>query len=178
MIRKDGIRKTEWTDGYADYFPLPLLSRFAKANGFDLANVPWAAHLQLAAPVPTVELDPRRRVACLSGEGTHVLLQRLVFADTRVVVRTESLAYKIAPKLEELESLQTWNEDLVAPKVEAGADLDAELLAAATEFDGVCGATSDDRPVSIREMLESVDRRGEGHRLLMRELKERREATS
>jgi hypothetical protein len=174
VIRKDGLRKTQWTDKYVDYFPLPLLSRLAKANGFDIENLPWGAHLQLAGPISTNDLDIRRRVVCLRPEGVHVLLQRLVFADTRVAVKIENLAFKIAPKLDEIELLQTWNEDLVMPKVEAGGHLEKELLAAANEFDAVCEATSEDRPTSIHDLLASADRRGEGQRLLMRELKERR----
>jgi hypothetical protein len=176
VIRKDGLRKSQWTHKYVDYFPLPLLSRFAKANGFEIENLPWGADLQLAGPISTSDLDVRRRVVCLRAEGVHVLLQRLVVADTRVAVKIESLALQIAPKLDEIELLQTWNEDLVMPKADAGGDLVEELLAAANEFDAVCEATSEDRPTSIHDLLASSDTRGEGQRLLLRELKERREA--
>jgi hypothetical protein len=177
VVRKDGLRKSEWTVKHkpADYFPLPLLTRFAKANGFDIEDLPWGANLQLAAPVPTSDLDVRRRVVCLSREGVHILLQQLSFADTRVVVKMEHLVRMIEEKMEEIESLQTWNEDLVMPKVEAGGDLEAELRAVAEEFDAVCEAVSDDRPTSIHKLLANADTHGEGQRLLMRELKARRE---
>lgn len=178
VVKKDGLRKSQWTVKHkpADYFPLPLLARFGKANGFDIEDLPWGANLQLAAPIPTRDLDLRRRVVCLAREGVHVLLQQLSFADTRVVTKLEYIVHMIEEKMEEIESLQTWNEDLAMPKVEAAGDLDAELRVVAEEFDAVCEAVSDERPTSIHTLLANPDTRGEGQRLLMRELKARRES--
>jgi hypothetical protein len=172
----DGLSRKKWSRGHFNVFPLPLLSTVAKQNGFEIDDRGWGALLELAAPVETAQFDVNRRVACLAPEGVHLLLQRLVHADTRFPVREDTLAHTFAPKLEELEMLQTWNEDLVAPRVGDGADLIDELRSAATAFDEVLG--DDERygagGMSLRAMLESETHAGEAHRRLAAEIRRRK----
>jgi hypothetical protein len=170
----EGVSKRKWTNGHLGLFPLPKLSATAKANGFEVEDRAWGALLDFSAPVQTAEMDVRRRIACLTPEGIHLLLQRLVHADTRVPVREDLLAEVFEPKLEELEMLQTWNEELVLPKVEAGADLLDELTAGARDFEEVMNAKTGGRATSIRELLEIRSGAGEAHRLLTAEISLRR----
>jgi hypothetical protein len=170
-----GVSKKKWTKGHLGVFPLPRLAATANANGFELEDREWGALLDFSAPVETAELDVQRRIACLAPEGIALLLQRLVHADTRVAVREDLLAEVFEPKLEELEMLQTWNEEFVLPKVEEdGADLLDELAAAAQDFEEVMNAKTKERPASIRELLESGSGAGTAHRLLAEEMRSRR----
>jgi hypothetical protein len=170
----DGLSRKRWARGHFDVFPLPLLSTVAEQNGHKIEDRGWGVLLELAGPIETTQLDVTRRVACLSPEGIHLLLQRLVHADTRFPVREDLLASTFAPKLEELELLQTWNEELVAPVVEDGADLETELLKAAQAFDEMLNATEGHGGTSLRAMLESRTRAGEAQRLLAAEIRRRR----
>lgn len=174
VVPLQDLSKKKWTNGHIGVFPLPLLCEIARESGFEIENRGWGAQLEFAAPIETTQLDVGVRLACLSPVGIHLLLQRLVHADTRVPVRDDTLAKVFAPKLEELEMLQTWNEELVAPKVEAGGNLPTELLFAAKEFDAVMNEESEQRPVSLRKMLEADGRAGEAHRLFASELRSRR----
>jgi hypothetical protein len=90
--------------------------------------------------------------------------------DVQHPVKEMTLAKVFSPKLEELEMLQTWNEELVEPYVSDGADLVEALLAAAREFDAVMNTAEP----SLREMLESGTRAGEAQRLLAAEIRRRR----
>ena len=109
----------------------------------------WADAVLLLGHPRREELKFRQPPGAPSLRDVPLIPKRLVVADTRVAVKIENLALQIAPKLDEIELLQAWNEDLVMPKVDTGGDLVAELLAAANEFDDVCEATSKDRPTSI-----------------------------
>jgi hypothetical protein len=166
-----GLSKKKWPRGSFNVFPLPLLSAVAAANGFDINDEQWGALLELAAPIETSQLDVTRRIACLSPKGIHLLLQRIVHSDTRFPVKEMTLAKVFSPKLEELEMLQTWNEDLVEPNVSSGADLVEALLAAARAFEVVMNTGEP----SLREMLESGTRAGEAQRLLAAEIRRRRD---
>jgi hypothetical protein len=170
----NGVSKKKWTRGHLGVFPLPHLAAVAGTNGFDVEDRPWGALLDFSAPIETANLDVQRRVACLSPDGIHLLLQRLVHADTRVLVREDTLATVFAPKLEELEMLQTWNEELVLPNVEAGGDLSAELAKGAQGFEEVMNASGKSRAASIRELLESGSGVGAAHKLLSAEIRMRR----
>ncbi len=94
-------------------------------------------------------------------------------------MKLETLAETFAPKLEELEMLQTWNEELVAPRVESGENLLEHLLMEAQEFEDVMAEKTAGGP-SLREMLErrgqagEVSRAGEAHRLFAEVLRNRR----
>ena len=168
-----GFSKKKWTRGHFGVFPLPLLRGVATDNGFDIPDQGWAALLDFSAPVETAELDVRQRIACLSPDGMHLLLQQLVH-ETWVAVATKTLSRVFAPKLEELEMLQTWNEELVAKKVDAGGDLYEELAAAAGAFESVMSETNENRPISLRAMIEGGSSAGEAHRLFVAELSSRR----
>ena len=167
------LSRKRWSPGHFDVFPLPLLSQICERNGFRVADQPWGALLQVAASIDTVRLDVKHRVACLSPLGLKLLLQRLAHADTRVPVNEETIANVFAPKLGEIEELETWNEELVAPLVDAGADLHEQLLVAAQEFDHVMN--KDRGGTSLRRMLESGSRAGEARLALARERAERRQ---
>lgn len=169
-----GLSPRRWARGHFDVFPLPLLAEVARGNGFNVLDEPWGALLQVAGPIATEQLDVERRVACLAPEGIHLLLQRVVHADTRFPVREDLLASVFAPKLEELEMLQTWNEEIVAPLVDDGADRRAELRNAAVEFDGILSSLEHRGDKSIRELLESDTRAGEAHRLFAEQIRRRR----
>jgi hypothetical protein len=165
----DGLSKKKWTLGYYDVFPLPRLSAVASQNGFAIADRGWAALLQIAAPIPTDALGVHRRVACLSPAGIHLLLQRVVHADTRFPVKEKLIEQVFAPKLEEIEMLQTWIEEFVRAEEEE-ADLVEALAAATQEFEAVM--TEGDTP--LRPLLESDEHVGEAQRLLAREMRRRR----
>jgi len=166
----------KWTAGHHDVFPLPLLAQVTENNGFRVQPRGWAALLHLAAPIETHLLDIRRRVACLSPKGVHLLLQKLVLADTRFAVREDTLAAAFAAKLEEIEMLQTWNEELVAPLVDQGRDPIVELASAAHDFEAAFSAPREPTGRSLRDMLESRTDAGEAHRLLVAEIRRRRSA--
>ena len=172
VLPLQGFSKKKWTKGHIDVFPLPLLAAIAAANQFEIDDRGWGVLLGLAAPVATERLDVRKRLACMSPKGIHILLQRLVHADTRVPVRDDLLAEVFAPKLEELEMLQTWNEEFVLPKVEHdGADLFTELDVEAKRFDDVMNSTSPSRTQSIRSLLETEGGHGAAQRLFATDMR-------
>ena len=172
----DNLSKTKWAKGHYNVFPLPKLAVIAEGNGFDIEARGWAVLLELAAPVETAGLDLNARVACLAPEGIHLLLQRLVHADTRFPVREDLLATVFSPKLDELDLLETWNEELVAPLIDAGGDLGSELDKAAQEFDDLLSAARTDGS-TLRSMLEQADRASEARRLIHAEIRQRRQTS-
>jgi hypothetical protein len=125
-----GIKRSSWTTGSYDYFPLPTLADVASWSGFTLENKAWASVLTSAAPLETHDLRVERRIACLSPAGIHILLQRLVHADTRAAIKIDTLAKTFEPQLIELELLETWNEYTLP---EAPGEVD--LARAAAEFE-------------------------------------------
>jgi hypothetical protein len=159
-----------------DVFPLPRLADIAKRNGADgVAEDKWCALLELGGPVDTASLDVEKRVACLSPIGVRILLQSVVTADTRCVVKVDLIARSISQKLEELEWLQDWNEDLVQPRVADGQKLSTELAEAARQFEAVMTATPAGREMSLRQMLYEREHAGDARRLFREEIKRRRE---
>jgi hypothetical protein len=170
----NGLSRTKWPPGHYDVFPLPLLASVAEANGFQIGDRGWGVLIELSVPIWTRELDFRRRIACLSPDGIHLLLQRVVHADTRFPVREDLLAAVFEPKLEELEMLQTWNEELVAPLVDEIPDLQAALNAAAMDFERTVSSSTHRTKTSIRGLLESGVNAGEAHRLLVEAIRSRR----
>ena len=105
VVPVNGVSSRKWTPGFYDIFPLPKLCETAELGGLVLEKHGWAALLNLSAPVSTDSLNVQRRFACLSPDGIHLLLQRLVHADTRVPVNLKTLAATFAPKLVELDML-------------------------------------------------------------------------
>lgn len=174
VIPISGLSKTKWAAGHFNVFPLPLLHVIAAENRFELDQRAWGAHLELAAPADTTTLDVTRRVACLSPEGVHLLLQRLVHADTRAPIRLDTLAAVFAPKLEELELLESWQEELVAPVIAQGGDVAATLSRAAEAFEAFVASASTQNGESIRALLDDPRRASEARRLVAAEIRRRR----
>jgi hypothetical protein len=172
VVSVEGLSKTKWPGGarrgHYDTYPLPLLARFARSNGFELEEAGWGARVDLAAPIQADALDVHRRLVCLSPVGLHLLLQRVVHCDTRAAVKLSTLAETFEPKLNELEMLYDWNETLVPRRIDAGGDLVDELLKAANEFEDVMTTQFGD--ATIRAMLEhpkqagAISRVGEAYR--------------
>jgi hypothetical protein len=100
-----------------------------------------------------------------------LLLQRLVHTDTRAVVRVRTLGEVFAPKLEEVELLESWLETLV-PDGE-GDDIRIVLADETAEFDRFLSASDSRLECSPRALLESDLRRGEGRRLIEAEIERR-----
>jgi hypothetical protein len=162
VVPVNGVSSRKWTRGFYDIFPLPKLCETAELGGLVLEKHGWAALLDLSGPTSTDVLNIQRRFACLSPAGIHLLLQRLVHADTRVPVNLKTLAATFAPKLVELDMLYTWNEELVPARLETGGSLEDALLVAAQEFEDVANAPVGDS--SIRMMLAEISKPGEAGR--------------
>lgn len=165
-----GLRKSEWSNGHYDVYPLPLLAQFTGKRA-PIANRSWGAILQLAAPIPTSSLSVKSRLVCLSPLGLHLLLQRLVHSDTRVAVKLSTLKRVFQPKLEEMELLESWVEELLEGQ-EGGNDFDQQLLTEANEFESFLQTTSLS-DVNLRTALDKGERLGDVRRAVMREIKRR-----
>jgi hypothetical protein len=165
-----GLRRSKWSGGHYDVFPLPLLAKVAARNGDGgVGNRAWGARVDLAAPAQTADLSVRRRVACLSPEGVLLLLQRLVHADTRFPVKIEHLRRTFLPKLDELDLLETWCDDLVDPD----GDLEAQLASLALAFDQYLQVVDEATGMSIRDMLSSDTQAPIARRLIHAERRRR-----
>jgi hypothetical protein len=176
VVPVEGLSRTKWTKGHAGIYPLPRLSEVALGNGFDVEDHEWGwgALLDLAAPIESKGLNVRERLACLSPTGISLLLQKVVYSDTRYAVKQVHIERAFAPKLEEIEMLQTWNEELVRPRVDEGVDLREALQDGAREFDKVMNETNEERTTSIRALLEGGRHSGRAQVLLTAEIRSRR----
>jgi hypothetical protein len=172
VLPTKGVRKSEWTDGFYDSLPLPGLSQAAAQSGATVKNAPWAALFSTSGAVDSSLLKVDDRVASLSHVGVHLLLQKLVHADTRVAVSIPTLAATFAPKLDEIELLQLWNEDVLGDAGLTGDELQARLRAEAEAFETFLDLGRAD--VTVRKMLADPQRAGEARRLIMEELRRRR----
>jgi hypothetical protein len=162
VVPVNGVSSRKWTSGFYDIFPLPKLRETAELGGLSIEKHGWAARLDISAPCSSDVLNIQRRFACLSPDGIHLLLQRLVHADTRVAVNLKTLAATFAPKLVELNLLYTWSEALVQAHVDAGVTLEDALHLAAQEFEHVMDVPVGDS--SIRMMLAQISKPGEAGR--------------
>ena len=169
VVRAQGVSKSKWTNGYFDFFPLPGLRNVAAENGFAVDDRAWGALLKEAAPVDTESLTVANRAACLGPEGIRLLLQRLVHSDTRVAVKPLAIEATYKPEAEELELFETWNTDLVPPRLANGEPLDEALVAEAREFDAFVGSGSP----SPRQLLRQADTISQGRRLITQEIRRR-----
>lgn len=166
IAQAENLSKRKYTRGHHDRFSLPQLNTVAAQNGFQIEDEPWCTLLDASGRIETSELDVQRRVACLSSKGVVLLVQKLVHCGTRVIVLEKLIAEAMTLALEEIEQLQTWQEDLAAPKVEAGADLNTELGKVAKAFTETLDP--------MRPLLEDPTKRGEVWRSMNRKLKELR----
>lgn len=174
VIPISGLSRTKWAAGHFNVFPLPLLHAIAGANGIDVDQRAWGAQLELAASADSTKFDVTKRVACLSAEGVHLLLQRLVHADTRAPIRLDTLAAVFAPKLEEVELLETWQEELAAPLIAQGGDVAVTLSHAAETFEAFIASAPTVGGETIRALLEDPMRASEARRLVAAEIRRRR----
>ncbi len=174
-----GLSKTKWAKTHFNVFPLPLLSPTVAAADFKIERLGWGAALDLAAPTATESLKVENRVACLSPDGVHFLLQRLVHADTRVAVRLDTLAVTFEPKILELELLEDWNERLISPLNVPDAELERALLEHAKSFDEFMNQVPVGHDTTPRKMLERRAEVGgtslapQARRLVIEEIKRR-----
>lgn len=93
------IASSGW-DGNYGVLPLPEL--------FAPADLRHRATFELAGRVQTSALQVNSRIACLSTQGITLLLQRLAFNYTRVVVELDVIHEAIAHVLEEADLLEEW----------------------------------------------------------------------
>ena len=175
IVQDDRLNPRKIVPGLPDIFQLPLLP--AHIAGVELGEGRWGARIDLAASVDSSQFDVQRRCLCLSARGVALLVQCIVNSDTRVMVREDTIGTMLAPKLLEIEWLETWNDDLIRPLVEGGADLHNELLRGADEFESVMEADrGDDRTlhkmITALESLPAV----EAQRVMAQELRDRRDA--
>lgn len=167
-----GVRKTHWTPDRFDIFPLPCLKSVCESNGFpDVTNLAWAADLRLSGPVDTDLLDVGQRVACLSPEGVLLLLQRFVHTDTRAAVRLDTLESVFLSKLEEVELLETWTEDVLT--AHPPDDLATGLAACAAEFDAFLESIHAPSGLRLRDMLNNSLQRGIAQKAVLAEIERR-----
>lgn len=159
-----------------DLFPLPRLQDFYQGDD-SLGDGPWGVRVDHAAPLESAALKLPDRHVCLSGYGISLLCQCLAFSDTRVLIREDTIESKLAPKLTEIEWLENWNEDLIRPRLEAGADLEAELKKEADEFEGVMTADRGEGR-TLQSMITDLKTLPpvEAEHIMSAELRSRREA--
>lgn len=153
IIRDERISRKKYMSAFADLFTLPRLAPAALSNGHTIDNDQWAASLAITGVVESASLDVTRRIACLSPPAVVLLIQKLVNADTRHAVRLDTVENAMLMKLEEIEQLQTWNEEIAEPSVSAGRDLEDALREAAASFEQTL--------VPLRPLLDDPVRRGE-----------------
>jgi hypothetical protein len=166
VIKDNRLSPTTYNAGFLDLFTLPRLSNAASENGHDVDDEPWATSLAATGVVESAALDVTRRVACLSSSGVVLLVQKLVNSDTRHAIRLDTVENVMALKLEEIEQLQTWCEEIAAPRVEAGTPLADALQDAAVSFEETL--------IPLRELLKDPVRRGEAWRQVADARRERR----
>ncbi|MGH7691202.1 MAG: hypothetical protein ACREOA_00635 [Candidatus Dormibacteria bacterium] len=167
------LSKRSWRPGFYEVFQLPRLRSVAKGNRFEIADEAWGALLQEAAPIPTDELDVRRRIACLSSKGIHYLLHYLVHSDTRVAVRVDTIALTFAPKLEEIQLLEAWNEEFAKSQVAAGGALRTVLEREAERFEAVMGEPPVPGGKSVRDLIAGGSERGVARRYFWSAVRQR-----
>lgn len=103
----------DWT-GHISKMPLPDLKptvTSGKRNQAAFFDEPY-----LVGPD---DLDPNKRVACLSQAGVNLLLQRWVHHNSRAVVPTATYQDVSSPAFEEADLIEEWVEE----RLEAGLDV-------------------------------------------------------
>jgi hypothetical protein len=128
-----------------------------------------AARFDEVGMVATAELTPDRRVAYLSERGILILLQRLIFRQSRADISIDTLGIACAAVLAEAELLEEWNESLVPP---GEPDVIARLGQAAAEFDAFLSTASPEGE-SWRVMLRDQYRRPNIRRVVRDEIRAR-----
>jgi hypothetical protein len=149
-----------WPAGHYRVLPLPSLR-----PQFPHEHV--AADFEMRGPVRPSNLDPSRRIACLSDYGIAVLQQRLVHNDTRVVVELPVLHDQSAPNLEEAALLEEWLVSLVQDRNDV-----AQIAESTQRFNTYLDSAGG----QLRKALLDPIRRAGVRRQVMQEI-QRRQAT-
>lgn len=115
--------------------------------------------------VPSVDLNPQKRIACLDDIGLTLLQQRHINHHTRYVVEEPLLHEASAHLLAEAELLEDWSEAALARVPEDAADWAEQLEQAASEFDAFLGPHRENLKVTAqrarvrREVRHEIARR-------------------
>jgi len=155
-VRKVGGAANEGTWG-TKYFNHMLLPGLRDDTVF------YVADFREVAPVKSEQLVLNSRIAALSGGGTALLQQRMIFALTRLVVERTQLAVAAAPVLTELELQESWCE--IAVEASPSVDPDKALSESITDFH----AWLDQDSKAHRRLLQDVSRHAQLRRDTMRE---------
>lgn len=135
VIEGEPIPLSAW-DGHYGVMPLPLLQVTDERMQRGV--------FELAGRVPSAVLSAKSRIACLERQGILLLMQRLAFSSTRVVIDLPTLHESIAHVLEEADLLEDWTR----ARLETVPDGDDPLLTIWAEeeaFEGVISAEVDGR---------------------------------
>ena len=155
------IPLVHWPTGHFSVMPLPEFDSGGMARA--------AARFDEVGMIATVELTTDRRVAYLSERGILILLQRLIYRQSRADISIETLGLACAPVLAEAELLEEWNESLVPV---GGSDPATLLAHAASEFDAFLSTTSPEGD-TLRELLKDQYRRPNIRRVVRDEIRRR-----
>jgi len=150
-----------WSDGHFREMPLPELLG---------AGSHFAALFDECGRVPSNELIPDRRLACLDRQGIVLLQQRIAFHHTRVEVGLGRLHEVSAGVLEEVDLLEDWLIEFVPngePARQALVNTEEEA------FDLVLRAERDGQ--ELRKLLDEPSSRATVRRAVREAMRLRRE---
>jgi hypothetical protein len=108
------IQADRW-EGYLNMMPLPDLDPSVTSGRRHRAAIFDAPGL-----VSADDLDPSKRIACLSPVGVNLLLQRWVHFTSRVVVPTYELENVTSAAYAEADLIEEWCEHRIAEGVDVG----------------------------------------------------------
>jgi len=139
VVEHKPIALSEWRKRHIHLLPLPdLTAASADEDEGDIVAVQThhAAIFELRGRVEVQDLDPDKRLACLSEEGVAYLHQRMGHSDTRYSASKKELMTACASVFAEMELWEEWNDALMDPAALAEPDhRAAELERLAIEFD-------------------------------------------
>jgi hypothetical protein len=151
----DKLSLEKWTSGHGRVLPLPDLR----------AGSHHAGVLTETGVVEATKLPQVTRVARLSRNGILLLQQRIVYTLAHTIVGLDTLATYNALALDEIELLESWNEELCGELV--GAELQSALDQVAKDFEEFV-------KTGPRATLEDRATRGEAQTVILAEAQRRR----
>lgn len=151
----------KWPDGHFREMPLPELLG---------AGSHFATMFDECGRVPSNELIPERRLACLDRQGIVLLQQRVAFHHTRVAVGLGRLHEVSAGVLEEVDLLEDW---LVQFVPRGAADRQSLIRAEEEAFDVVLRYERDGR--DLRKLLDDPSARATVRRAVREAMRLREE---
>lgn len=101
------VNLDQWSSGFFKVMPLPELPVES--------GVPQAVFLDEIGRIASSDLHLPNRLACLSEEGTALLQQRFVFANTRTVVPTHRLVQACRGEFDEADQIEEWCTQVLDP---------------------------------------------------------------